>query len=32
LSISWFPEKPWMPPDITALKLGDWLYRLGWRG
>lgn len=32
MSISWFPEKPWMPPHITALRPGDWLYRLGWRG
>ena len=32
LSVSWFPEKPWVPPHVAALKPGDWLYRLGWRG
>jgi len=32
LSISWFPEKPWIPPRVVALKSGDWLYRLGWKG
>lgn len=31
LSVSWFPDHPWAPPAITALKAGDWMYRLGWR-
>lgn len=30
LSMSWFPEKPWIPPHVTRFKAGDWLYRLGW--
>lgn len=31
LSVSWFPDKLWLPPVITTLKSGDWLYRLGWQ-
>jgi hypothetical protein len=31
LSVSWFPEKPWIPPNITTLKRGDWMCRLGWQ-
>lgn len=30
LSVDWFPKKPWLPPRITTLKQGDWLYLLGW--
>lgn len=32
LSVSWFPDQPWVAAAITALKAGDWMYRLGWRG
>jgi hypothetical protein len=31
MSVSWFPSQPWAPPVITALRAGDWMYRLGWR-
>ncbi len=31
LSVSWFPKKLWLPPRISTLKPGDWLYRLGWQ-
>ena len=31
LSVSWFPDQPWVPPVISSLKAGDWMHRLGWR-
>lgn len=32
MSVSWFPSQLWMPPHISAMKAGDWMERLGWRG
>jgi hypothetical protein len=31
MSVSSLPTHPWIPPHISCLKPGDWMYRLGWR-
>lgn len=28
-SVSWRPERPWLPPDVTVCKAGPWLEVLG---
>ena len=28
-SVAWQPAKPWIPPDVSCCKAGDWLRRLG---
>jgi hypothetical protein len=28
-SVAWQPGKPWLPPNVSCCKQGDWLRRLG---